>query len=75
MLHCVFQMSALYVVSFVTIVVALVIYNSRQPLSRLQPATETATSELESSTSEDNNHNLLDSQSGTWFSAAYNATT
>ena len=56
-------MSALYVVSFVTIVVSLILYNSRQPLSRGGSSTTES-----SNSTEDIETSPLTGRRGTWFS-------
>ena len=56
-------MSALYIISFVTISVALIVYNSRQPLSRVRAAEEESDSSVIVESSP------LTGQRGTWFTA------
>ena len=58
-------MSVLYVVSFVTIVVALITYNSRQPISRLSLPRDVST---ESQSEETEESCRLSEAKGTWFS-------
>lgn len=60
-------MSVLYVVSFATIVVALITYNSRQPVSR---RSEDASRESSCRDTDELSH--LSEARGTWFSSQPN---